>query len=55
MNLYEPSIADDPLLWNQSFGFDEVLLSCSEESLICQAEKENKEMEAGSAHVATKR
>lgn len=25
---------DDPLLWNQSFGFDEALISCSEELLM---------------------
>jgi hypothetical protein len=26
-------IIDDSMLWNQSFGFDEALLSCDEESL----------------------
>lgn len=25
---------DDPLLWNQSFGFEEALISCSDEALM---------------------
>lgn len=29
---------DDPLLWNQSFGFDEALMSCSEELLMRPSE-----------------
>lgn len=28
------SSTDDPLLWNQSFGFEEALISCSEEVLM---------------------
>ncbi|XP_020904754.1 uncharacterized protein LOC110243042, partial [Exaiptasia diaphana] len=32
---------DDSVLWNQSFGFDEALLSCDED--VLSGEKENKE------------
>ena len=28
------SSTDDPMLWNQSFGFEEALISCSEEVLM---------------------
>lgn len=28
------SSTDDPLLWNQSFGFEEALISCSDEALM---------------------
>jgi len=30
---------DDPMLWNQSFGFEEALISCSEKFLMRPEER----------------
>ena len=34
------SSTDDPMLWNQSFGFEEALISCSEKVLMRPGESE---------------
>ena len=33
-------LTDDPVLWNQSFGFEEALKSCSEEFLMRPEQQE---------------